>query len=92
MNVLAYNRNVVEQPDSFAKMTDFDNLLRVSDIISVHISLNEQTKQVINKAVFKKMKKTALFINTARGGIVNERDLVDALKNGDISGACLDVF
>ncbi len=92
MNVLAYTRNAVEQSDGFVKITDFDNLVSTSDIVSVHLSLNQQTKQMINKAVFKKMKNTALFINTARGGIVNERDLIDALKNRDILGACLDVF
>ncbi|SHJ92742.1 NAD(P)-dependent oxidoreductase [Propionispora hippei] len=92
MNVLAYARNAAQQSDSFVKMTDFDHLVSASDIVSVHVSLNQQTKQLINRAVFKKMKKTALFINTARGGIVNERDLLDALKNRDIAGACLDVF
>ncbi|GFZ33207.1 glycerate dehydrogenase [Clostridium zeae] len=92
MNVLAYARNPVVQSDGFVKMTDFDTLVSASDIVSVHVSLNQQTKQLINKEVFKKMKNTALFINTARGGIVNERDLIDALKNGYISGACLDVF
>ncbi|WP_311279986.1 NAD(P)-dependent oxidoreductase [Paenibacillus sp. RRE4] len=51
-----------------------------------------QTKHLINKAVFNKMKDSSLFINTSRGGIVNEKDLIEALKNGDISGACLDVF
>ncbi|WP_199884036.1 NAD(P)-dependent oxidoreductase [Anaerosinus massiliensis] len=92
MNVVAYTRNTVVQSDGFVQMTDFDNLVSTSDIVSVHISLNQQTKQLINKSVFKKMKNTALFINTARGGIVNERDLIDALKNRGISGACLDVF
>lgn len=92
MNVLVYARKNVVQSDGFVKMTDFNNLVSASDIVSVHISLNQQTKQLINKAVFKKMKNTALFINTARGGIVNERDLTDALKNRHISGACLDVF
>lgn len=92
MNVLAYTRNAGVQSDGFVKMTDFDNLVSTSDIVSVHIPLTQQTKQLINKAVFKKMKKTALFINTARGGIVNESDLIAALKNRDISGACLDVF
>lgn len=92
MNVLAYARNPVVQSDGFVKMADFDTLISVSDIVSVHVSLNQQTKQLINKEVFKKMKNTALFINTARGGIVNERDLIDALKDRDISGACLDVF
>ena len=92
MNVLAYARNAAQQSDGFVKMTDFDTLVSASDIESVHIPLNQQTKQLINKVVFKKMKNTTLFITTARGGIVNERDLIDALKNGDISGACLDVF
>ncbi|WMJ86827.1 NAD(P)-dependent oxidoreductase [Anaerocolumna sp. MB42-C2] len=92
MNVLAYARKAVVQPDGFVKMTDFDNLVSASDIVTVHASLNPQTKQLIDKEVFKKMKNTALFINTARGGIANEKDLIDALKNGDISGACLDVF
>lgn len=92
MNVLAYARNAVIQSNDFVKMTDFDNLISTSDIVTVHTSLNPQTKQLIDKEVFRKMKNTALFINTARGGIVNEKDLLDALKNGDISGACLDVF
>lgn len=92
MNVLAYARNANVQSDGFVKMTDFDTLVSTADIVTVHIPLNQQTKQLINKAVFKKMKNTTLFINTARGGIVNETDLIDALKNGDIAGACLDVF
>ncbi|WP_312515950.1 NAD(P)-dependent oxidoreductase [Anaerospora sp.] len=92
MNVLAYARNAAVQSDDFVKMTDFDTLISTSDIVSVHTPLNQQTKQLINKAVFQKMKHTSLFINTARGGIVNERDLIDALKNRDIAGACLDVF
>ncbi|WFR61074.1 NAD(P)-dependent oxidoreductase [Paenibacillus amylolyticus] len=92
MNVQAYARKAVVQSDDLVKMTDFDTLISTSDIVSVHIPLNPQTKQLINKAAFKKMKNTTLFINTARGGIVNERDLIDALQNGDISGACLDVY
>lgn len=92
MNVLAYARSAVVQSDSIVKLTDFDNLVSVSDIVTVHASLNPQTKQLVNKGVFKKMKNTALFINTARGGIVNENDLIAALKDGEISGACLDVF
>ncbi|AIF52911.1 D-isomer specific 2-hydroxyacid dehydrogenase family protein [Pelosinus sp. UFO1] len=92
MNVLAYARNAVVQSDGFVKITDFDTLVSTSDIVSIHLPLNQQTKQLINKAVFKKMKKTTLFINTARGGIVNQSDLIDALKNRDILGACLDVF
>lgn len=92
MHVLVYARNANAQSDGFVKMTDFDHLVSASDIVTVHASLNPQTKQLINKEVFKKMKNTALLINTARGGIVNEIELIDALKNGDIAGACLDVF
>lgn len=92
MNVLVSTRHAAVQPDSFVKMTDFDHLVGASDIVTVHTSLNPQTKQLIDKGVFQKMKNTALFINTARGGIVNENDLIAALKDKEISGACLDVF
>jgi D-3-phosphoglycerate dehydrogenase len=92
MNVLAYSRSSVIPSGCFVKMTNFDDLIQVSDIVSVHTALNQQTKHIIDQAVFKKMKRSALFINTARGGIVNEKDLIEALKNKNISGACLDVF
>lgn len=92
MNVLVNSRHAAVQPDNSVKIADFDNLVSVSDIVTVHASLNPQTKHMIDKIVFKKMKNTALFINTARGGIVNENDLIAALKDKEISGACLDVF
>lgn len=92
MNVQAYARNTAVSSDGVVKITDFDTLISTSDIISVHVSLNEQTKQLINKAVLAKMKNSALFINTARGGIVNQTDLIEALQNGELSGACLDVY
>ncbi|WP_313073380.1 NAD(P)-dependent oxidoreductase [Lacrimispora sp.] len=92
MNVLVYARNPVVQSDGVAQIINFDDLISKSDIVTVHASLNPQSQKLIDKEVFKKMKSTALFINTARGGIVNEKDLIDALKNRDISGACLDVF
>ncbi|WP_261313434.1 D-isomer specific 2-hydroxyacid dehydrogenase family protein [Paenibacillus sp. DR312] len=92
MNVQAYARKAVVKSEDVVKMTDFDTLISTSDIVSVHIPLNQQIKQLINKNAFKKMRNTTLFTNTARGGIVNERDLIDALKNADISGACLDAF
>ena len=92
MNVLACVRNPSVISDDLVKTTDFDTLISTADIISVHVPLTQQTKQLFNKAVFQQMKQTALFINTARGGIVKESDLIDALKNRDILGACLDVF
>lgn len=92
MNVLAYTRNTVSAPATSIKMTTFDDLIQKADIVSVHTALNPQTKHLINDSVFKKMKNSALFINTARGGLVSEIDLIQALKNRDIAGACLDVF
>lgn len=71
---------------------DKDYLLRNSDFVTVHIPLFESTRNTIAKREFGIMKKTALLVNTARGGIVNETDLVEALKNGDIAGASVDVF
>jgi D-3-phosphoglycerate dehydrogenase len=92
MNVLVYARNAVVQSDGLAQIINFDDLVSTSDIVTVHASLNPQSQKLFDKEVFKKMKNTALFINTARGGIVDEKDLIDALKNRDIAGACLDVF
>jgi D-3-phosphoglycerate dehydrogenase len=92
MNVLVYARNAIAQSKGITQILNFDDLVSKSDIVTVHASLNPQSQKLIDKEVFKKMKNTALFINTARGGIVNEKDLIEALKNKDISGACLDVF
>jgi len=66
-------------------------LVQHSDVLSVHCSLNEETKGLFDKTVFKKMKQSAIFINTSRGLVHNEIDLIDALKNGNIWGAGLDV-
>lgn len=69
-----------------------DEILEKSDVVSLHIPLNNSTKNLINGANIKKMKKSAVIINTSRGGIVNENDLFNALKKGDLSGAAIDVF
>lgn len=71
---------------------DFDTLLRESDIVSVHAPLNENTEGLMNKEAFAKMKKTAIFLNLGRGPIVVEADLADALENGIIAAAGLDVL
>lgn len=83
MKVLAYARKTVVQADDLVTMTDLDTLLSTSDIVSVHVPLTEQTKHLINQTAFQKMKSSALFLNTARGRIVNQTDLIDALKKGD---------
>lgn len=69
-----------------------NELLSTSDIVSVHCPLNEHTHNLIANEELKKMKSSAILINVARGGIVNEQDLADALNEGTIRGAALDVF
>jgi D-3-phosphoglycerate dehydrogenase len=91
MRVIAHAVRPKETKEKI-EMVDVDALYRESDILTVHIPLNDQTRHMLNAAVFKAMKNTALFINTSRGAIVHEMDLIEALKNGTIAAACLDVF
>jgi len=74
------------------EQVDFDTLLKESDVISVHAPLTEQTKNLMNKDAFAKMKKTAIFLNAGRGPIVVEKDLADALNQNQIAAAGLDVL
>lgn len=74
-----------------AAKVEFDTLLAQSDFVSVHADLNDTTRGMFNAAAFRKMKPTAVFVNTARGPLVVERDLAEALKNGVIFAAGLDV-
>ncbi len=74
------------------KFLPLDDVITNSDIISIHIPLNNETKNLINTNAFKKMKKKPILINTSRGSIVNEEDLINAYKNKIISGFALDVF
>ena len=69
-----------------------EDLLKNSDIVSIHLVLGERYKNLITKKEFGIMKKTALLINTSRGQIINENDLVECLKDEKIAGAGLDVF
>jgi len=69
-----------------------DELLKVADIVTIHVPLTPENKGLINARAFKLMKPTALLINAARGAIVAESDLYQALRNGEIGGAGLDVF
>ncbi len=71
---------------------NYEDLLRISDIVTIHVPLTEGTRDMIAAPQFAMMKKTALVINCSRGGIINEADLVEALKNGTIAGAGTDVY
>jgi len=75
-----------------AERVTMDELLKSSDFITCHLPLNEKTFHTLGKAEFEKMKKTAILINTSRGGIINEPELIAALEAGEIAGVGLDVF
>jgi glycerate dehydrogenase len=75
-----------------AGYTPFDEVLRHSDVISLHVPLNADTRHLIGHAELVLMKPTAVLINTARGGVVDEAALADALRSGRIGGACIDVL
>jgi glyoxylate reductase len=85
-----YRSEKAEQ-DLGARQVDLETLLRESDFVSVHTDLNEKTRGLFNKERFGQMKRSAVFVNTARGPIVVEADLVEALKSGTIFAAGLDV-
>lgn len=73
------------------RLVDMDTLLRDSDYVSVHCPLNDQTRHMFGREQFKRMKSSAVFVNTARGGVVNEKELAEALRAGEIAAAGLDV-
>lgn len=89
MKVLAYNRS--PKKDESVRFVEMDELLEKSDIVSIHCPLNRDSEKMCNKEFFEKMKDGALFINTSRGGVVDEQALIDAVKSKKISGAGLDV-
>lgn len=89
MNVL-----VAQRPGGAARegRVPLDELLPQADILSLHCPLTDETRDLIGRPELQAMKNDAILINTARGGIVNERELVDALRAGDIGGAAFDVL
>lgn len=89
--VIGYNRSAINDPNFDAQLP-LEEVLAKSDLISLHLPLTSQTKDLIGKEQFQKMKPSAILINTARGPVVNEEALVEALKEGTIAGAILDVF
>jgi len=93
MNVLAYTPHPKPSLESETlRFADLDEVLADSDVLSLHCPLNERTKGLINREKFEKVKRGVIFINTARGGLIVERDLVTALDEGRVSIAALDVL
>lgn len=94
MQVIAYDPYI--SPDVVERLgieaVSLDELLARSDYITVHTPLTQETRNLINKDAFRKMKKGVFIINCARGGIVNEEDLAEAIREGIVAGAAIDVF
>lgn len=86
------SRNEELERDLSARRVDFDELLRESDFISIHTPLRPSTRHLFNADAFRRMKNTAILINTGRGPVIKEDDLVAALRSGGIGGAGLDVY
>jgi D-3-phosphoglycerate dehydrogenase len=91
MPVLACDRKEVPETEGVKEVT-FDTLLRESDVISIHIHLDESNRKLINRQALSKMKPGSILINTSRGAIIDEPALLDALRNGPLAGAGVDVI
>ncbi len=87
--VIGYNRS---HNNPSIEYTDLDTLLKTSDIVSLHLPFTADTKHFINREKLSLMKKEAILINTARGGVIDNKALADALNEGKIAGAAIDVF
>lgn len=90
MEILVYTRTPKQDSDGI-RYVDLETLLKNSDYVSLHCPLTPQTKHLINRKTLELMKPTAFLINTSRGALINEAELIDALKEGVIAGAGLDV-
>ncbi|WP_461640242.1 NAD(P)-dependent oxidoreductase [Labilibaculum euxinus] len=88
--LIAYNRS--EKTVEGVEFVDMPTLLKESDVVSLHVPLTNATKGLIGKEEFKQMKPTAILINTARGPVVDSDALCEALENGEIAGAAVDVY
>jgi D-3-phosphoglycerate dehydrogenase / 2-oxoglutarate reductase len=91
VKVIAFDPYLQEAVDGIA-LTDFDTVLKKSDMISIHCPLSESTRHLMGEQAFQKMEKRPILINTSRGPIVDETALVQALAEGRVSGAGLDVL
>lgn len=89
--IVGYARRKITDP-VFDRQLDLDDLLEQSDVVSLHVPLTEQTRGLIGKEQLQNMKKDAILVNTARGPVVDQRALAEALEKGEIGGAYIDVF
>jgi len=95
MSVIGYDPFISKEDmrkDGIKKIEDLEELIKTADFISLHLPHIPETHHIVNKEVLSKMKPSAYLINCARGGTVDEKALYDALKNGEIAGAGIDVF
>ena len=94
LKILVYDPYVKEinNKEIDVKLSNLKEIFEKSDIISIHLPLTDETKNIINKSSFSQMKKKPIIINTSRGGIINENDLIEAYNKNNISGFALDVF
>ena len=90
--LLACSRTLHKDAPDYVEQTTLESLLRRSDIVVLHCPLNDSTRGLMNAARLAMMKPSSLLVNVARGPVVDEAALVDALERGIIAGACLDVF
>ena len=90
MDAISWNRT--RRPDAPCPMVELDELLARADVISLHLSLNDETRGIIDRRRIAQMKRGAILINTARGALVDETALIEALRSGQIAQAGLDVF
>ena len=89
--IIYYSASGQKGQDGYEQV-DLDTLLKESDILSVHAPLNEYTENLMDRSCFQKMKKESIFLNLGRGQIVVEKDLAEALDQGEIAAAGLDVL
>ena len=90
--ILAHSRTVHRDAEAYVNQVDLDTLLRQSDVVVLHCPLNDSTRGLIGREALADMKPSALLVNAARGPVVDEAALTEALDAGRIAGACLDVF
>lgn len=91
MDVIAYNRSRHPEGKAIGEYVDLDTLLKMSDVITLHCPLTAENTELINVATIEKMKDGVILLNTARGGLLNEQDVANALQRGKLKAAAMDV-